>query len=84
MSEREIEEIAEVKKEGDDGWRWKVMARLETDTHTHAHSHKQVKNSRLDFSDQRTSRERVMFDPAHLQNFSKTNVIRVFPQHKPG
>lgn len=37
MSE-EIEEIHEVKKEGDDGYRWKVMARLETATHTHAHS----------------------------------------------
>ena len=45
VSERGDRRDTQGEKEGDDGCRRKVMARLERATHTHAHSHTQLKNS---------------------------------------
>lgn len=46
MSERADRIDRQGEKEGDDGCRWKVMARLETATHTRSLT--QEKNSKLD------------------------------------
>lgn len=79
VSERGDRRDRQGEKEGDDGYRWKVMARLETATHTHTHTHsRKRKTASLTFWPKSVWYICTIYDPVCLQNLSKTLVIRVF------